>query len=271
MLTTGIKIIDLLTPIPRGGQIGVFTPLAGVGLMVVLGQLVHSVSELYHGHTIWLFLTDDKRRAEDPTLGWREMDVDDKMTFVAGQSSDSAATQLQTVKDGLQAAEKLRQAGQEVLLMVDSRLALVEGVVPYLKNNVITGPDAAITTLYHGHYTVGVEPAALQGLDTVITFDYNRAKQRLYPAIDPVRSYSQLLQRDQIEPAHRQTAVEVKRLLQRYADLRQPMDAYNMGVDALWYIQDDPESGPGDQPSATFGSLLDAELLRCRTVDRRDR
>ena len=254
MLTTGIKIIDLLTPIPRGGQIGVFTPLAGVGLMVVLGQLIHSVSELYHGHTIWLFLTDDKLRAEDQLLSWRESDVDDKMTFVAGRSSDPVAAQLQTVKDGLQMAEKLRQQGQEILLMVDSRLALVEGVVPYLQANRVTGPGAAITTLYHGHYTVGVEPAALQALDAVITFDYTRAKQRLYPAIDPVRSHSQLLQRDQIELTHRQTAMEVKRLLQRYGDLRQPMDAYNMGIDALWYIQDDPNLGP--------------EINRARRLDR---
>ena len=254
MLTTGIKIIDLLTPIPRGGQIGVFTPLAGVGLMVVLGQLIHSVSELYHGHTIWLFLTDDKLRAEDQLLSWRESDVDDKMTFVAGRSSDPVAAQLQTVKDGLQMAEKLRQQGQEILLMVDSRLALVEGVVPYLQTNRVTGSGAAITTLYHGHYTVGVEPAALQALDAVITFDYTRAKQRLYPAIDPVRSHSQLLQGNQIEPTHRQTAMEVKRLLQRYADLRQPMEAYNMGIDALWYIQDDPNLGP--------------EINRARRLDR---
>lgn len=254
MLTTGIKIIDLLTPIPRGGQIGVFTPLAGVGLMVVLGQLIHSVSELYHGHTIWLFLADDKLRAEDQLLSWRESDVDDKMTFVAGRSSDPVAAQLQTVKDGLQTAEKLRQQGQEILLMVDSRLTLVEGVVPYLQSNVISGPGAAITTLYHGHYSVGVEPAALQTLDAVITFDYTRAKQRLYPAIDPVRSHSQLLQGEQIELNHRQTAMEVKRLLQRYADLRQPMEAYNMGVDALWYIQDDPNLAP--------------EINRARRLDR---
>jgi len=249
-LTTGIKIIDLLTPLARGGQIGIFTPLSGVGLMVVLGQLISSMHEQHQGHTIWLFLTDDKLRAEDQPLSWRELGVDDKMTFVAGQAKDSADAQRQTIERGLASAAALHQAGKPVLLMVDSRFALVEGVVALIKAQT----TADITTVYHGHYTVGVEPAALQGLDTVITFDYVRAKQRLYPAIDPVRSTSQLLSSDKLTPAHRQIAAEVKRLLQRYADLRAPMDTYGMGIDALWYIQDDPH--------------LAADITRARRLDR---
>ncbi len=239
-LTTGIKIIDLLAPLPRGGQIGIFTPLSGVGLMVVLGQLIDSIHTLHNSHTVWLFMESDKMRAADQKLLWREVGVDDKMVFVAGKQQDAAPQQLQTVATGLRMAEQLRQAGEDVLLLVDSQFALIEGVVPYLRANAIVAPESAITTIYHGHYTVGVEPKPLQELDATLTFDLTRAKQRLYPAIDPVRSTSRLLQSDRLAPAHRQVAAAVRRLLQRYSDLRTPMDTNNMGVDALWYIEDDP-------------------------------
>ena len=73
-----------------------------------------------------------------------------------------------------------------------------------------------------------------------MTFDYSRATYRLYPAIDPVRSTSRLVERGLVSPAHQQVAAAVKRLLQRYADLRPPMEQYQMTSDALWYIEDDP-------------------------------
>ncbi len=253
-LTTGIKIIDLLAPLPRGGQIGIFTPLAGVGLMVVLGQLIDSMHALHNGHTVWLFMESDRLRAADQKLLWREVGVDDKMVFVAGHQQDTAPQQMQTVATGLRMAEQLRQTGEDVLLLVDSQFARIEGVVPYLRANATVTPAAAITTIYHGHYTVGVEPKPLQDLDATLTFEYTRAKQRLYPAIDPVRSTSRLLQNDGLESAHRQVATEVKRLLQRYSDLRAPMDTHNMGVDALWYIEDDPH--------------LAEEINRARRLDR---
>ncbi|MFN8495962.1 MAG: sigma-70 family RNA polymerase sigma factor [Caldilineaceae bacterium] len=240
ILNTGIKIIDLLAPLPRGGQIGIFTPLSGVGLVVVLGQLIDSLSALHNGPTVWLLMESDKLRAQDQKLVWRELGVDHQIVFVAGNRQDSVTQQRQTVATGWQIAEQLGQTGQDVLLLVDSQFAFVEGIVPYLKGQAMMRSGAAITTLYHGHATVGVEPKPLQGLDATLTFDYTRAKQRLYPAIDPVRSTSRLLQSDLLDPTHRAVAAEVKRLLQRYSDLRLPMDTYNMDVDALWYIEDDP-------------------------------
>jgi F-type H+-transporting ATPase subunit beta len=239
-LNTGIKIIDLLAPLPRGGQIGIFTPLSGVGLVVLLGQLVYNLNALHNGHTVWLLMESEKLRAQDQKLVWRELGVDNQIVFVAGNRQDSAAQHRQTVATGWHIAAQLQQTGQDVLLMVDSQFALVEGVVPYLKGQAMTTSAAAITTLYHGHATIGVEPKPLQGLDASLTFDYTRAKQRLYPAIDPVRSTSCLLQSDLLDATHRTVAAEVKRLLQRYSDLRLPMDTYNMDVNALWYIEDDP-------------------------------
>ncbi len=253
-LATGMKIIDLLAPLPRGGQIGIFTPLSGVGLMVVLGNLIHAIDELYGGSTVWLLMESDALRAADQKLVWRESAVDDKMVFVAGNQQDAPAAQRQTVETALAIAEQLRSEGREVLLLVDSQFATFDGVTTLLCKQTTLGTGAAITTVYHGHHTVGVEPAVFEDLDAVITFDYQRAKARLYPAIDPVRSRSRLLENESVSPLHRQVAAAAQRLLQRYADLRAPMEIHSLGVDALWYIEDDPN--------------LTQEIGRARKLDR---
>ena len=113
-----------------------------------------------------------------------------------------------------------------------------EGVLPYLSTKTAATPGASLTLLIHGHFTVGSEPAALADLDTVITFDAALARQRLYPAIDPVWSCSTLLAVDQVDLQHRQVAQQVRRLLRRYVDLHKAYE--RTGADAFWYIEDDP-------------------------------
>lgn len=254
LLATGIKIIDLLAPLVRGGQHGIFTPLSGVGHQVVIGQLIHSMQALHGGYTVWLFWESDKRRAAEQKQLWREAGVDDQIVYVAGNSQGTPADHRQTVETGLAIAEQLRRSGHEVLLLVESRLAETEGVMPYLRANTGITPTAAITTLIYGHHTVGVLPAVYAGLESVLTFDYTRAMYRLYPAIDPVRSFSLLLQRGLLSPTHQAVATEVKRLLQRYTDLRAPMEQHKLHVDALWYIEDDPH--------------LATDINRARRLDR---
>ncbi|MFN8440891.1 MAG: sigma-70 family RNA polymerase sigma factor [Caldilineaceae bacterium] len=249
-LPTGIKIIDLLAPLPRGGQVGVFTPLSGVGLVTLLGELIYSFYKLHSGVTILLVMENDLLRAADQTLYWRESGVDDKMVFVAGKRNDSPAQLRQTVESALAVAESMRKEGIEILLIVDSQFAAVEGMADLLQNHA----DPGITTLYHGNHTVGVVPEVFSHLDAVVTFDYSRAKARLFPAIDPVRSTSRLLQRDALAPEPRRVADQVRRLLQRYSDLRQPMEEYRMTVNDLWYIDDDPN--------------LAQEIPRARKLDR---
>ena len=240
LLPTGIKIIDLLAPLVRGGQNGIFTPLSGVGHQVVIGQLIYNMKALHNGYTVWLFLESDRRRAAEQKLLWREAGVDDQIVYVPGQSDDTPATHRQTVATGLAIAEQFQRAGHNVLLLVESRLAESEGVMAALLTNTSVTKLATVTTLIYGNHTPGVLPALYSGLDSVLTFDYTRAVHRLYPAIDPVRSISTLLQQGLLSPEHSTTAAAVKRLLQRYGDLRAPMEQYKMGSDALWYIEDDP-------------------------------
>lgn len=254
LLPTGIKIIDLLAPLVRGGQNGIFTPLSGVGHQVVIGQLIYSMKALHNGYTVWLFLESDRRRAAEQKLLWREAGVDDQIVYVPGQSDDTPAAHRQTVATGLAIAEQFQRAGHNVLLLVESRLAESKGVMAALRTNTSITKTAAITTLIYGNHTPGVLPALYSGLDSVLTFDYTRAVHRLYPAIDPVRSTSTLLQRGLLSPEHSEAAAAVKRLLQRYGDLRAPMEQYKMGSDALWYIEDDPK--------------LHADIKSARRLDR---
>jgi RNA polymerase sigma factor (sigma-70 family) len=240
LLPTGIKIIDLLAPLVRGGQNGIFTPLSGVGHQVVIGQLIYSMKALHNGYTVWLFLESDRRRAAEQKLVWREAGVDDQIVYVPGQSDDTPTAHHQTVATGLAIAEQFQRAGHNVLLLVESRLAESEGVMAALRTHASVTKMAAVTTLIYGNHTLGVLPALYNGLDSVLTFDYTRAVHRLFPAIDPVRSTSTLLQRGMLSPEHSETAAAVKRLLHRYGDLQAPMEQYKMGSDALWYIEDDP-------------------------------
>lgn len=258
MLSTGIKFIDLLAPLARGGQNAIFTPLAGVGLMVVMGQLVHSMSTRHgkqaRGCTVWVIQESKLHRAEEQKLSWRELGVDDEIVYVTSAAGAVLLEQRQAVETGLRIANQFQGNGQDVLLLVDSQLAEVEGVLGYLHANASVTAEAAVTTLINGHHTPGALPAVYAGLDAVLAFDYTRAMNRLYPALDPVRSYSTLLERGLVSSAHQQVAGAVKRLLQRYSELRAPMEQHKMSTDDLWYIEDDPN--------------LVAEINRAQRLDR---
>ena len=238
ILVTGVKAIDLLAPLKRGGRIGVFTPRSGVGSLVLLGQLIHSMSELHQGYALSIGLETEELDAKGLQQFWREMGVDEELTSLYGNAADAVAKRRQVAEAGVAQAEQLRRQGKDVLLLVDSQLALTEGMLPYLSSKTVATPGASLTLLIHGHFTVGAEPAPLADLDTVITFDAALAHQRLYPAIDPVWSNATLLATDQVERQHRQVAWQVRRLLRRYVDLHEAYE--RTGVDAFWYIEDDP-------------------------------
>ncbi len=258
ILPTGLKFIDLLAPLTRGGQNGIFTALSGVGLVVVMGQIIYSMGahlgRQRQGCTVWLIQESEIHRAEEQKLNWREVGVDDEIVYVTSAHGASAEEQRQTVETGLRIANQFQRSGQDVLLLIDSQLAAVDGVLPYLRTNRSMTPEAAVTTLINGHHSPGALPAVFDGLDSVLAFDYTRAINRLYPALDPVRSHSTLLDRGLVSPIHYQVATAVKRLLQRYGELRAPMEQHKLTTDDLWYIEDDPN--------------LVSEINRARRLDR---
>ncbi len=241
-LETGIKIIDLLCPLVRGGHNGLFTPLAGVGRMVVMSQLIDSIASLHDGRVVYAGLQHGPYTLDGLLRSWRgECGVaaealENKLTLVCGELDDPVATKQQVVETALTIGEEFRRAGHEVLLLVETRLALTDGVLPYLRANAVATPDAAITFLYCGDESAGAEPAALADLDAVITFNRERAVAGLWPAIDPLGSRSKLLAHPLLDASHGQVAAEVARHFRRYEGLHSMIES--KGLDGLFYLDE---------------------------------
>lgn len=242
ILETGIKIVDLFAPLQRGGHLGIFSPLSGIGKIVLVNQLIHRVAAFHDGYIIYLGLEEGPYTAANIVQAWRgefglkENILEERIVRVFGQIDNPGSIWQQIAETGLTLAEGFRREGHDVLLVVDSRLALAEGVLSYLRHYAISSPEAAITTLYYGDYTVGLEPEEFAQLDGVITFDRERAMQRLYPAVDPLRSYSRLMQPNLIGPAHVELATQARQLFQRYQELHFQVEKY--GLDSLFYLED---------------------------------
>ena len=241
---TGIKIIDLLAPIKRGGHIGHFTPLSGVGKLLVMGQICQNIAASHNGHIVYLGLEDGAYTAEGMLLAWKsEFGLDERVmqrtTWVFAQGTDSEAKKQQAVETGVTIAEHLRQQGGEVLLVVEGSLASVAGIRSYLQSHAVSSPTGSVTTLYVGDYTAGLEPEAFVGLHGTITFSLERAQQGLYPAIDPQESRSVLLRDPLFDPEHRQLVVEIQRIFRRYQGLHNQYE--NKGFDALFHLADREE------------------------------
>jgi F-type H+-transporting ATPase subunit beta len=242
VLETGIKIIDLLTPIKRGGHIGLFSPLSGVGMGMTLSDLIYSMATFHNAYIIYIGLEEGDYTAKNLVWAWSgeyglsETILKEKMVHVFGKRNDSRLKKQQLAETGLTIAEDFRRQGHEVLLVVDCRSGWYEDIAPYLKVNAASTPDAAITVLYEGNYTTGLEPAPFADLDGVITFSMERALQSLSPAIDPLRSHSKLLRADLIGETHLQMATGAQKLLQRYQELHYQVERY--GLASLWYLPD---------------------------------
>jgi RNA polymerase sigma factor (sigma-70 family) len=201
MLETGLKVVDLLCPLARGGRNGVFTPLAGVGKLVLLCHLARIMASRYEGHTVCVNRDAGDVTGEGLELNFREMGVFNTVTFV-----HDAGDPLSLIERALAAAQ-----GPENLLLVEADLALQPGVMERLGS---TAPRT--TTVFFGDVTIGAEPESLASLDAAVTFDVGKARAGLFPAVDAFRSYSRL----PLGEEHARVALAVRRALRRAADLQ---------------------------------------------------
>ncbi|MBT4504689.1 MAG: sigma-70 family RNA polymerase sigma factor, partial [Gemmatimonadetes bacterium] len=215
---TGIKAVDVAAPFKRGGHVGLDSCF-GVGKLLMMTQIAHNAVAHRGGRIVYLGITEG-----DPTVQhkeWREVGCEGKhlgehIAYVLAQPDDSVSRRRQTVETGLAMAENFRRQGCEVLLMVEGRLALTEGVIPYLRTHVVATPEAAVTTLYLGDAPLGLEEEAFAFLDAFVAFDGQRAKAGLYPAVDVHRSRSLLLQDSLLTATHRETVEQVRQCLGHY-------------------------------------------------------
>ncbi|MBT6144116.1 MAG: hypothetical protein HOH74_01725, partial [Gemmatimonadetes bacterium] len=245
LLESGIKIVDLLAPLTRGGHTGLFSPLSGVGVGVLIGQLTQNFIDRYEGHVIYTDIAAGSMTQSSMDLLWRsELGLQEDLlaqrltSFFAPEGAD-ADERLRTVRTALKSATQLRAAGHEVLHFIDAELASTAGVIEAVRSGADkeagdAAEGAAVTTIWHGDFTEGLQPPAFAFLDGVITFSRARARQRLYPAVDPLRSWSRRLQETAAENDHSSLAEAARRVLLRYDDLH---DQYEYkGFDALFYL-----------------------------------
>ncbi|MBT6150130.1 MAG: sigma-70 family RNA polymerase sigma factor [Gemmatimonadetes bacterium] len=214
ILETGLKVVDLFCPVRRGG-VNAISAGTGVGTAVVVPQIARNLAAEFDARIVFV-----AAQTLDPELlfrEWKTMLTDGRLlgehtAYVLAKLGDQDSYR-EAAETGFAAADAFRSAGHEVLLLVDSRVAAAPGVGRFLRSNVSTTPESAVTTLCLASVPYGDASGAF---DTVIRMDGNRSRDGLYPAINPVQSTSQLLLGDLIEEGHRREIADARELLRRY-------------------------------------------------------
>ncbi len=245
---TGIKVIDLLCPFPRGGKIGLFGG-AGVGKTVLITELIHTVSEQHSGVSCFAGVGERTREGNDL---WREMDesgVLKSTVMVFGQMNEPPGARLRVALTALTMAEYFRDVEQQdVLLFIDNIFRFVQagsevsallGRMPsavgyqptlasemgQLQERITSTSDGSITSVQAVYvpaddYTDPAPATTFAHLDATIALSRDLFEQGIYPAVDPLSSTSRLLDPHVVGEDHYKVARDVQQTLQRYKDLR---------------------------------------------------
>ncbi|WP_415182489.1 F0F1 ATP synthase subunit beta [Phaeovulum sp.] len=248
VLETGIKAIDLLSPIERGGKTGLFGG-AGVGKTVLLSELIHNTIEHHHGVSLFCGIGERSREAEEL---WREMGeagVRDKMVMLFGQMNEAPGVRFLIGKTALTMAEYFRDdKRQDVLLLIDNIFRYVQagsevsgllgrmpsrvGYQPTLATELATlqerisstkkGSITSIQAVYvpADDFTDPAAAAIFSHLSASVVLSRKRASEGLYPAVDPLASASVMLTPGVVGQRHYDVARAVRRTLAEYEELR---------------------------------------------------
>jgi F-type H+-transporting ATPase subunit beta len=248
VLETGIKIIDLIAPFARGGKIGAYGG-AGVGKTVVIQELIRNIATQHGGYSVFAGVGERSREGNDLWHEMRESGVLDKTVLVFGQMNEPPGVRLRIALTGLTMAEYFRDTeGRDVLMFIDNiyrytlagmevsallgRMPSAVGYQPTLATEMgeleerITSTKKGSITSFQAIYVPAddyTDPGVATTfghLDAVIALDRDIAAQGLYPAVDPLTSFSRILDPLIVGQEHYETARGVQRVLQRYRDLQ---------------------------------------------------
>lgn len=248
VLITGIKTIDLLAPLERGGKAGLFGG-AGVGKTVLITELIHNVVGRHRGVTIFCGIGERSREAEELVRDLRDAGVLDSTVLVFGQMNEPPGARFRVGHAALTMAEYFRDdAHQDVLLLVDNIFRFIQagsevsgllGRLPSrlgyqptlgtelaeLEERICTTRSAAITSVQAVYVPADdfTDPAVTHTfghLSALIVLSRERASQGLYPAIDPLRSESKMLTPPIVGERHYRTARTVREMLANYEELK---------------------------------------------------
>ncbi|GIL20080.1 MAG: ATP synthase subunit beta [Candidatus Jettenia caeni] len=248
VLETGLKVIDLLAPFARGGKIGMFGG-AGVGKTVLIMELIRSIATEHGGYSAFAGVGERTREGNDLWLEMKESGVIDKTVLVFGQMNEPPGARLRVALTGLTMAEYFRDAeGQDVLLFIDNIFRFVQAgsevsallgrmpsAVGYqptlatemgdLQERITTTKKGSITSLQAVYvpaddFTDPAPVTTFPHLDATISLSRQIAELGIYPAVDPLRSTSRILDPRIVSQEHYEVAREVQRILQRYKELQ---------------------------------------------------
>lgn len=256
---TGIKVIDLIAPYPKGGKIGLFGG-AGVGKTVIVMELIRNIATEHGGYSVFCGVGERSREGNDLWLEMKESGVISKTCLVFGQMNEPPGARLRVGLTGLTMAEYFRDVTkQDVLLFIDNIFRFVQagaevsallgrmpsavGYQPTLGTDIgelqerITSTKSGSITSVQAIYVPADDytdpaPAGLfTHLDAAITLSRQIAELGIYPAIDPLTSSSRILDPRTIGEEHYRVASQVLRVLQRYKDLQDIIAV--LGIDEL--------------------------------------
>ncbi len=248
VLETGIKVIDLISPFVRGGKIGIFGG-AGVGKTVIIMEMIRNIAMEHSGHSVFTGVGERTREGNDLWNEMKEAGVLASTVMVFGQMNEPPGARLRVALTGLTFAEYFRdEMGEDVLLFIDnifrfsqagSEVSALLGRIPsavgyqptlatemgQLQERIASTKRGSITSLQAVYvpaddFTDPAPATTFAHLDATITLSRGLAEQALYPAVDPLTSYSRILTVDIVGDRHYQVARGVQKVLQRYKDLQ---------------------------------------------------
>lgn len=248
ILETGIKVIDLICPIVKGGKVGMFGG-AGVGKTVVIQELIHNIASEHGGYSVFAGVGERTREGNDLYNEFKESGVIDKVAMVFGQMNEPPGARARVALSGLSIAEYFRdEKSQDVLFFVDNifrftqagsevsallgRMPSAVGYQPTLASEMgelqerITSTKNGSITSIQAVYVPADDltdpaPATTFGhLDSTVVLSRSLSELGLYPAVDPLDSSSIILDPKVVGQEHYEVARGVQKILQRYRDLQ---------------------------------------------------
>jgi len=244
---TGIKVIDLIAPITRGGKVGLFGG-AGVGKTVLITELIRNIATEHGGYSVFAGVGERTREGNDLYNEMKESGVLEKTALVFGQMNEPPGARMRVGLTGLAQAEYFRDQNKDVLLFIDNifrftqagsevstllgRMPSAVGYQPTLatemgamQERIASTKKGSITSVQAVYVPADdlTDPApatTFAHLDSTIVLERSLAELGIYPAVDPLSSSSNILDPNVVGEEHYNVAREVQRILQRYKDLQ---------------------------------------------------
>src|SRR5690348_13966940 len=247
LLETGIKVIDLIMPIAKGGKVGLFGG-AGVGKTVTLLELINNIAKAHGGTSVFAGVGERTREGNDFYHDMKDAGVLDKVALVFGQMNEPPGNRLRVALTGLTMAEYFRDEGRDVLMFIDNiyrytlagtevsallgRMPSAVGYQPTLAEEMgvlqerITSTKKGSITSIQAVYVPADDltdpsPATtFAHLDATVVLSRDIAALGIYPAVDPLDSTSRQVDPNVIGQEHNDVARSVQAVLQRYKELK---------------------------------------------------